>query len=133
MNYNLRMTSSSLLNTALHIQLITLSETPAGFSASEITGYSPETVRRAAQALVQSGRLVRATVSPRRVRYFARDEQIREYVAGRARLTPRSLPTLRSKAQWSADEPARITSRTKITVAAPLPRDVYRTNTFSRY
>ena len=39
----------------------------------------------------------------------------------------------RFKAGWSADEPAIITSRTKIYRAPPLPRDVFRTNSYAKF
>lgn len=128
------MNNQPALNTTLHINLISLSETPAGFSASEVTGYSPEQVRRAAEALVRAGRIVRSAVSPRRIRYFANERLAKACVAGRVQQA-RSLKSAssRSKAPWSVDEPGIITASTKIFKAPPLPRNVFRTNTFSQF
>lgn len=122
------------LNTSLHSQLLTLSQTKAGFSASEITGYSPEQVRRAAEALVADQQMVRHKVSARRVRYFASADMAKKYSIGQVstQLASRAGGP-RFKATWRSDEPAIITSRTKITVAPPLPRGVFRTNTFQQF
>ena len=64
---------SANLNSTFHIKLIELSASPSGFGASELTGFSPEQVRRAAEALVKAGKIMRAKVSSHRVRYFAND------------------------------------------------------------
>ena len=122
------------LNTALHNTLLSLSETSSGFASSEVTGYSPEQVRRAAEALVKAGRIVRCTVSPRRVRYFANDKLAQACAAGRARMARPSVGTgLRAKALWRPDQPAIITPRTKVFIAPPLPRNVFRTNTYTQF
>lgn len=124
------------LNTesTFHANLINLSETPAGFSASDVTGYAPEQVRRAAEALVKAGKIVRAKVSARRVRYFASARLASAYISGTVP-TGRARPVLgpRSKATWSVDEPGLITSKTKIHIAPPLPRRVLRTNTYQQF
>lgn len=131
--YNGNMSTKNL-NTTLHTKLETISETPSGFSASEVTGYSPEQVRRAAEALVAAGRMHRAKVSPRRVRYFANEKQVKTFLAIRpAAAQPRVSAGMRTKASWSASEPGLITSRTKITKAAPPPRGVFRTNTYLQF
>ena len=111
-----------------------MSEAASGFSASDVTGYSPEQVRRAAEALVRAGRVVRSAVSPRRIRYFANERLAIACITGRNQQA-RTFKgaSNRSKAPWSVDEPAIITSRTKIFKAPPLPRDVFRTNTFSQF
>lgn len=122
------------LNTTLHTTLETLSETPTGFSASEVTGYSPEQVRRAAEALVAAGRMHRANVSPRRVRYFASADLAQRYVAHRPSAAPqRMVAGARTKATWSPDEPGLITPQTKIIKAPSPPRGVYRTNTYLQF
>lgn len=122
------------LNTALHNTLISNSEAPSGFASSEVTGYSPEQVRRAAEALVRAGRIVRHTVSPRRVRYFANEQLARECAAGLARMARPSVGTgLRTKAHWRPDQPAIITPHTKIHIAPSLPRNVFRTNTYTQF
>ena len=122
------------IESTFHTNLINLSATAAGFSASDVTGYAPEQVRRAAEVLVKAGKIVRAKVSARRVRYFANDKLAGAYIGGgiphgraRAVLGPRS------KATWSVDEPGLITSRTKIHIAPPLPRQVFRTNTYQQF
>jgi hypothetical protein len=126
--------TDSRLNTTLHQTLETLAATPAGFSASDVTGHAPEQVRRAAQALVAAGRLHRATVGTRRVRYFATADGAQAFLKTQPSTAPsRALTSMRSKARWSADEPGIITSKTRITKAPPLPRDVLRTNTFPMY
>jgi len=128
------MNNQTALNTTLHTNLISLSEAASGFSASEVTGHSPEQVRRAAEALVRAGRVVRAAVSPRRIRYFANERLAKACIAGRIQQAGTYKgASSRSKAPWSADEPAIITSRTKIFKAPPLPRNVFRTNTFSQF
>jgi len=126
--------SISHTESSFQTSLINLAATPAGFSASDVTGYAPEQVRRAAESLAKAGKIVRMKVSPRRVRYFANDKLANAYVAGAASGS-RARPVLgaRSKATWSADEPGLITSRTKIYVAPPLPRRVYRTNTYQQF
>jgi hypothetical protein len=126
--------ASDTLNTTLHTTLESLSKTPAGFSASEVTGYSPEQVRRAAQALVGAGRLHRANVSPRRVRYFADELLARNYTAKRPSGAPqRMVAGARTKATWSPDEPGLITPQTKI-IRAPTPqRSVFRTNIYLQF
>lgn len=122
------------LNTTLHTTLESLAATASGFSASEVTGYSPEQVRRAAEALVAAGRITRTKVSSRRVRYFRDDALGRAYMAHRPSSAPqRMVAGSRAKAGWSADEPAIITSRTKITKAAPPPSGVFRTNTYLHF
>jgi hypothetical protein len=122
------------LNTTFHTHLITISKTAAGFSASEVTGYSPEQVRRAAEALVGAGTIVRFKVTPRRVRYFANEKLAQAYVSGQAPAV-RRLAAIgpRSKAQWRPEDPGVITSRTKITIAPPLPKRTYRTNTYTQF
>ncbi len=122
------------LQTTLHLTLESLAQTPAGFSASEVTGYSPEQVRRAAEALVSDGRLCRANVSARRVRYFVRPAQADAYVRERPRASAQPMVAgSRAKASWSADEPGLITPQTRIIRATPAPRDVYRTNTYQQF
>lgn len=126
--------TSSTLNTTLHTTLIKVSETQAGFSASEITGYSPEQVRRAAEALVAADRLHRTKVTPRRVRYFANAELAQKFASRRsAAPTVRAAPGLRSKANWAKDEPAIITPRTRITIVPTPKRKVFRTNTYLQF
>jgi hypothetical protein len=128
------MTTPSKLNTTLHLRLIELSAEAAGFSASEITGYGPEKVRTAAEALVKAGKLVRHKVSPRRVRYFVNETLARAYQAKPARHVGNAVTGgPRFKAAWSVDEPAIITPRTKIYIAPPLPRDVFRTATYPQF
>jgi hypothetical protein len=126
--------SKNALQTTLHLTLESLAETPAGFSASEVTGYSPEQVRRAAEALVADGRLCRANVSARRVRYFVRSAQADAYIRERPRATPQPMVAgSRAKAAWSVDEPGLITPQTRIVRATPPPCDVYRTNTYQQF
>lgn len=122
------------LDTTFHTQLEIMASTAAGFSASEVTGFSPEQVRRAAEALVKEGRLVRSKITPRRVRYFRDDKLALAYKAN-AVPAVRQLAALgpRSRATWAADEPAVITPRTKFTVAPPLPKRTLRTNTFTQF
>jgi hypothetical protein len=122
--------------TTFQRKLIDLSESASGFAASELTGFSPEIVRRAAEALVKTGEIVRLKVSPRRVRYFATAELGKAYVTGAAvatAATRRQTSTLRAKAPWSVDEPGIITAKTKIIIAPPLPRNVYRTYTYPKF
>lgn len=121
-------------NTSLHARLVALTEEPAGFAASEVTGYSAAQVRKAAEAMAEAGLLIRWKVSPRRVRYFSTEDQARGFkpapVVGRV-----AGPNggARMKAGWSADEPGIITPQTKITIAPRLPRDVYRSNTYLKF
>lgn len=125
------MTTSTALNTTLHTKLISLSDSASGFSASEITGYSPAQVRVAAEALAKAGKVVRFKVSPRRIRYFANEKLAHAFKATPTRSSVTALTGgPRFKAGWSADEPALITSRTKIIKAPPLPTNVFRTNTY---
>ena len=122
------------LQSALHTKLVSLAALPPGFSASEITGFSPAQVRAAAEALVAAGRIVRYRVAPRRIRYFATVEQARAFSPARtaaARVGLAGGPRMR--ATWSADTPAIITPRTKITIAPKLPRNVFRTNTYAQF
>lgn len=122
------------LQTTLHLALESLAKTAAGFSASEVTGYSPEQVRRAAEALVAAGRLVRANVSARRVRYFVQPAQAEVYVRERPRANPQPMVAgSRTKATWSPDEPGLITPQTRIVKAPSPPRDVFRTNTYQQF
>lgn len=122
------------LQSALHNKLVSLTEHAAGFSASEITGYSPAQVRRAAEALVAAERIVRYQVGPRRIRYFGSLDQARAFSPARTAAIHVGLAGgPRMRAGWKADEPAIITSRTKITIAPKLPRTVYRTNTYLQF
>jgi len=126
--------TSSALNTTLHQTLETLSKTSAGFSASEVTGYGPEQVRRAAEALVAANRLHRAKISARRVRYFSAASQAQAYMTARPATPNRQMVAgNRTKASWSSDEPGLITPQTKITKAPPPPRGVFRTNTYLQF
>ena len=126
--------SSGKLNTTLHTTLLKISENPGGFSASEITGYSPETVRRAAEALVADGQLHRANVSARRVRYFSNEAQAKQYSTAKA-ASPTNLAagSLRMKAAFKPEDPPIITARTRITVAPSPPTTVFRTNTYLQF
>ncbi|HRP27638.1 MAG TPA: hypothetical protein PLG77_04315 [Burkholderiaceae bacterium] len=126
--------SISNLQTNFHLKLIELSANPAGFGASELTGYSPEQVRRAAEALVKAGKIVRAKTASQRVRYFANDALARAHIAGQApaRATHAAAGS-RAKANWTPDAPMHITPRTRIYIAPPLPRDVFRTNTYPQF
>jgi hypothetical protein len=122
------------LNSVLHQRLEALAQTDAGFSVSDVTGHAPEPVRRAAQALVAAGRLVRAQLGGRRVRYFASAAQARRFVQQQPSTSPvRALAGPRAKAAWSPDEPGLITPQTRIVKAPPLPRNVLRTNTYPMY
>lgn len=127
--------NTNALQTTLHTTLESISKTPTGFSASEVTGYSPEQVRRAAEALVAAGRLHRAKVSPRRVRYFATAALAQGFLTSRpaAAAPQRMVAGNRAKAGWSVDEPGLITADTKITRAASPPRGVFRTNTYLQF
>jgi len=121
-------------DTTLQTSLLALSETLTGFSAGEVTGYSPEIVRRTANALANEGRMIRAKVGGRSLRYFANQQLIEDYKAGnRAAQRASPLAGPRSKARWGPDEPAIITSQTKIYIAPPLPRRVLRTNTYTQF
>lgn len=120
--------------TTLHGHLHSISQTPAGFAVSEVSGHSPEQVRRVAEALVRQGLVIKAQVGPRRVRYFA-DAAMAERYRSRSSATTASRPAAgtRMKAGWSADEPAIITSKTRI-IRAPAPRtDVFRSNTYLQF
>lgn len=133
--YNHHMTTHISLN-ATHQKLLECAKSPAGVAASELTGYSPEQVRRAAEALTQAGQLFRLKLSTRRVRYFANEALARQHSAAQSSQAHRaahSVSGARSKAPWSADEPAIITSATKIYRAPPLPRNVFRTNTYQQF
>jgi hypothetical protein len=123
-------------DTPIQRKLIDVAQDAAGFSASEVTGHSPEHVRRAAEALVKAGRLVRYNVSPRRVRYFATLEAAQKYQIGKSPVAGRSGPPgggSGTKARWSPDEPGRITAKTRITIVPPPTARVYRTNTYTLY
>ncbi|MDP3083961.1 MAG: hypothetical protein Q8N44_09765 [Rubrivivax sp.] len=122
------------LSTTLHTTLLRTSENPAGFSASEITGYSPEQVRRAAEALVAAEKLHRTKVTPRRVRYFANAALAGKYASLSASAPTRHVATSqRAKANWSPDQKAIITSRTRITVVPTPHRELFRTNTYLQF
>ena len=126
--------TNAKLNTTFHANLSTLSETPAGFSASDVTGFSPEQVRRAAEAMAAAGMIVRCKVSPRRVRYFKTDQLARSFLSGKAaavRTRPAGGP--RVKAPWKPEDPGLITPKTKIYIAPPLPRRVLKTNTYLQF
>ena len=121
-------------NTTLHDKLINLSEESSGFSVSELTGYSPVQVRGAAESLVKAGKLVKIKVSGHRIRYFANEQLGKKFTEGQVYSQPsRSMTTTRVNARWNRDEPGRITSKTKIFVAPPLPRNVYWTNTYPKF
>ena len=123
-------------NTTFHGKLIELASNPSGFAASEVSGYSPEQVRRAAEALAGAGHIVRFRVSARRIRYFSSERLGQAYVngkAGSATLAARRTSGLRAKANWGPDDPIRITSKTKIYIAPPLPRNVLRTYTYPKF
>lgn len=122
------------LQSNFHLKLIELSTSPSGFGASELTGYSPEQVRRAAEALAKGGKIVRAKISSHRVRYFANDKLAKAYIAGQAPArAPHSAAGARTRANWKPDAPMRITAQTKVIVAPPLPRNVFRSNTYSQF
>ena len=133
--YHPDMTNSDKI-TSFQRKLLDLAESEAGFAASDITGYSPETVRRTAEVLVKAGSIVRFKVSARRVRYFACDELGKKYMAcqvSASALSNRGTAGSRVRATWSADEPGRITAKTKIYIAPPLPRNVYKTYTYPQF
>lgn len=121
-------------NTVLHTNLINLSESSEGFAVSEVSGYSPEQVRRSAEALVAAGQIVRAKLSARRVRYFANEKLAAAYSSSRtSKSRSQSSGGPRSKAPWRPEDPAIITPQTKIYIAPPPPSDVYRTNTYLKF
>lgn len=111
-----------------------LSQTPDGFAVSEVSGHSPDAVRRVAEALVSDGRILKAQVGPRRVRYFASQQLADAYRSRQAATTP-SRPVVgpRMKARWSADEPGIITPQTRIIRAPTPPTRVFRTNTYLQF
>jgi len=58
----------------------------------------------------------------------------RRYLGARdGQRPPQGVGGPRVRARWRIDEPGRITARTRIAVAPPLSRDVYRTNTYSKF
>lgn len=127
---------NSNIQTNFHNKLISLSKTPSGFGVSELTGYSPAHVRRAAEMLVKANVIIRFKVTPRRVRYFSTEEIARRYSSSKlssVALAAQSTPGSRVKARWSPDAPMRITPKTKIVIAPPLPRNVFRTNTYAQF
>jgi predicted transcriptional regulator of viral defense system len=133
--YTGRMTTDNLNNTT-HQKLLECAQSPAGVAVSELTGYSPEQVRRAAEALTKAGKLYRLKLSTRRVRYFANEALAKQHSAAQvtqANRAAHSVSGARNKASWSADEPAIITAQTKIYRAPPLPRNVFRTNTYLQF
>lgn len=128
-------TPKKLVHTVLHTNLLQLAESADGFAVSEVSGYSPEQVRRAAEALVAAGEIVRAKMSARRVRYFANDKLASAYSDSRV-ATSRSTQSAggtRTKAPWKPEDPAIITPNTKIYIAPPPPSDVFRTNTYLKF
>lgn len=127
--------ANSKLNTTLHTHLLSVSTSAAGFSASDVTGYSPEQVRRAAEAMVHANLIIRWSVSPRRIRYFANEALAKAFTANRTSAAAASRMTLgtRTKAPWKVEDPGVITPATKIYIAPPLPRRVFRTNTYSLF
>ncbi len=128
-------TKKKIAYTVLHTNLISLAQSAEGFAVSEVSGYSPEQVRRAAEALVASGEMVRAKLSARRVRYFASDKLAGAYSDNRVS-TSRTTQTAggpRSKAPWKPEDPGIITSKTKIYIAPPPPSDVFCTNTYLKF
>jgi hypothetical protein len=128
--------TTDTLNNATHQKLLECAKSPAGVAASEITGCSPELVRRAAEALTKAGQLVRLKLSTRRVRYFANEALAKQHSASQVTAANRAAHAVsgaRSKAGWSVDEPGVITSKTKIYRAPPLPRNVFRTNTYPQF
>lgn len=125
---------SANLDSTFHIKLIELSGNTSGFGASELTGFSPEQVRRAAEALVKAGKIMRAKISSHRVRYFANEKLAQAFIAGQVPArAPHSAAGARTRAHWKPDAPMHITSRTKIIVAPPLPRNVFRSNTYPQF
>lgn len=122
------------VNTALHNTLITLSKSSEGFAVSEVSGFSPEQVRRSAEALVAAGQIVRAKLSARRVRYFANDKLANAYASSRPSTSAAATAGgPRSKAPWRPEDPGIITAKTKIYIAPPPPNDVFRTNTYLKF
>lgn len=126
--------TNSTIQSNFQLKLIELSASPSGFGSSELTGYSPEQVRRTAEGLAKAGKIIRAKVSAHRVRYFANDALAKAYIAGQAPArAPHSAAGSRTKANWKSDAPMRITPKTKIIIAPLLPRNVFRSNTYPQF
>ena len=65
---------------------------------------------------------------------FKTDEQARVFMTGKAAAErPRLAGGPRVKAPWKPEDPGLITPNTKIYVAPPLPRRVFKTNTYLQF
>ncbi len=119
--------------TVLKDTLSALARNKVGFSTSEVSGFTSNQVAPAANALVAAGKLHRAKLSAKVVRYFSTEALAKAYVTGHvkhAAATTSSTP--RTRATWPKDAPMNITANTKITIAPPPPSGYFRTNTHSK-
>lgn len=121
-------------NTALQDALLGLAARSVGFSTSEVSGFTPKQIGPAAESLVKAGRLFRAKLSHKVVRYFSTETMASAYLSGHLRPPVALSVTLprKSKAPWPKDAPMHITPETKFTIAPPPPSGYYKTNTHSR-
>ena len=120
--------------TVLKDTLLALAKNKVGFSTSEVSGFTSSQVAPAANALVAAGKLHRAKLSPKVVRYFSSEALAKAYVSGHVKhaATATATSTPRTRATWPKDAPMNITPNTKITIAPPPPSGYFRTNTHSK-
>lgn len=121
-------------NTALQDNLLRLAAAHGGFATSEVDGHTSKQVGPVAEALVRAGKLHRAKISHRVIRYFASEAQASAFTSTSAAKPAKPAVSVspRTKATWAKDAPMNITADTKITVAPPPPVGIYKTNTHSR-
>lgn len=126
--------SNASVNTVLRQRLLVLSKGNAGFSVSEVSGFTSKQVGPLAEELVREGTLHRTKVSHKVVRYFATEALASAFASGQLAKPAKASATMspRTKATWPKDAPMNITADTKITVAPAPPTGIYRTNTHSR-
>ncbi len=125
--------SQTPARTVLKDTLLALAKNKVGFSTSEVSGFTSSQVAPAANALVAAGKLHRAKLSPKVVRYFASEALAKAYVSGHVKhAASAGGSTPRTRATWPKDAPMHITPNTKITIAPPPPSGHFRTNTHSK-
>jgi len=112
--------------------LQTLAKGASGFSAADVSGYSPGMLWNTLNAMCEAGELHKAKVSHKCVRYFGNKGLADKFMQSQRQSTAKAHASPRARASWPADAVPIITSDTRVTIAPTPPRALY-SNTHARY
>jgi hypothetical protein len=112
----------------LTTQIRQLAARPGGMCSQDVPGRTVRAVTSRAGDMVNRGSLFRRVLGYRNTRYYATQEAADAAISGVKLTSPKKVP-LKLRPGWGPNDPARITSETKVTIA-PQPVRSLRTNTY---